>query len=76
MRLETFPRSSLGMSKTEIKRQVQGELNKHADILIGLDDPELNLLIDALIQAITDTVSANNAVIAEQLQKTFDRGGY
>jgi hypothetical protein len=58
---------SIGLNKKEIKSIIHNKLNKNADILIGVDDPEINELIEILIDAFSEAIVENNDSLENDL---------
>lgn len=58
----------IGLNKEQIRKIIQRHLNENADLLIGIDDPEMNQLIDVLIKAFVESIAQNNSKISHQLR--------
>lgn len=54
-----------GLSAEQIDEIIEGQLEKNADILIGIDDPEMREMIDVLKHAISIAIVENNDAIEE-----------
>ncbi len=50
----------IGLRRQDVKLIMERYLEKNADILIGVDDPEVNQLIDVLVDAFSEVIEANN----------------
>lgn len=61
----------IGLSKDEIKSLIEKDLSKNADLLMGVDDPEVNLLIEVLVESTANVIAANNKKIYEELKRSL-----
>jgi hypothetical protein len=68
--------NNLGLSQKQVKALIQGYLDKNADLIIGIDDPELVQLIDVLCQGVAFAVEKNNQNIQEQLKRAEQNSGF
>jgi len=59
-------------SRQEILKLLKGELEKNAHLLIGVDDPEVNELINVLIEAISKTIYINNKRLQDEIIEYID----
>lgn len=58
-----------GLNKSDILKIINSHLDKNADLLIGIDDPEINQLITVLVEGMTNAIEENNQAIEEQIQE-------
>lgn len=61
--------NNLGLSQKQIKTLIQGYLDKNADLIIGIDDPELVQLISVLCDGVAFAIEKNNQTIREQMRR-------
>jgi len=61
--------NDIGLSKAEIRREIQKHLDENADLVIGIDDPEMVQLIEVLCDGFSEAISANNKKIADDLKR-------
>lgn len=61
--------NNLGLSKSEIRKIIQKNLDQNADLVIGIDDPELVQLIDVLCDGIAFAIDKNNYAIQQALER-------
>ncbi len=59
----TFENEQFGLPKQEIAQIISDELEKNADILVGIDDPEVNEMIKILIVGISKAIVENNSLL-------------
>lgn len=60
--------NNFGLDKKDIKKIFENHFKENADILIGIDDPEVNQLVDILVNAFTEVVDRNNEQITEDVK--------
>ena len=65
--------NELGLSRDELVKHIRKELDKNADLLIGVDDPEMNLLIDVLVEAMGKVMDENNRKIKKDITDWLNR---
>jgi len=51
-----------------VRKRYQKHLNQNADLLIGIDDPEMTQLLDVLVEGVSKAIQENNEEIEEQLE--------
>lgn len=61
--------NSFGLSKEDIEKIIDKELEINADLLIGIDDPEMQEMIDVIKKAVSKAVSKNNSQIEECVKR-------
>jgi hypothetical protein len=61
----------MGLDKEQISKIINKELDKNADLLIGIDDPELNQLINVLTEAFSLAIAENNSRLEGDIQEMF-----
>ena len=61
------------MSYEELVQAMDAELNKHADVLMGIDDPETQEMIEVLKQAVCKVISHNNDLLAEAMPEVVEK---
>lgn len=64
----TYNFDNFGLSEKDIEEIIEKELEKNADILIGIDDPEIIEMIDVLKKAFSKAIGMNN----EELEKSIE----
>ena len=52
--------SHYGLSRDVVKGIINKHLQENADILVGVDDPEVNQLVEVLVDAFADVIEENN----------------
>lgn len=62
-----------GLSKDEINNIIEKELEKNADLLIGIDDPEMIEMIDVLKKAFVKSIDENNHNLKESIIEYIDK---
>jgi len=60
--------NNFGLSKKDIEEIIEKELEKNADILIGIDDPEMIEMIDVLKKAFSKAIEMNNEDIEKSVE--------
>lgn len=73
----------LGIDREEMDKIVEKVFNENADILIGIDDPEVNQLKFVIVDAVLKVIEKNNKEIIdnfgefveEYLNRKFWRNG-
>jgi len=55
--------TDLGLSRKDVRKIIQSHMDKNADLIIGIDDPEMIQLIDVLCDAIAIAIEQNNIKI-------------
>ena len=60
--------NNFGLSKKDIEEIIEKELEKNADILIGIDDPEMIEMIDVLKKAFSKAIEINNEELEESIE--------
>ena len=60
--------NNFGLSEKDIEKIIEEELEKNADILIGIDDPEMIEMIDVLKKAFSKAIGMNN----EEIEKSVE----
>jgi len=63
----SFRPSQFGLDKNELKKLIKKHFKENADILIGIDDPEINQLVDILVSAFSEAIEKNNNKIADDI---------
>ena len=58
-----------GLDKKEIKNTIERYFKENADILMGIDDPEVNQLIDILVDAFIETIDKNNKEFSNNIKQ-------
>jgi Mg/Co/Ni transporter MgtE len=61
-------RAQFGLDKSKIEKIIDRELDKNADVLIGVDDPEVLEMISVLKESIAKVVSENNRLVSEEVE--------
>ena len=61
--------STIGLSYEDIREIINDELERNADLLIGIDDPEVQEMINVLADAFSKAIEQNN----EQISKDLDQ---
>lgn len=64
-----FPFKNLGLSKTDIESIIEKQLEQNADILIGIDDPEVQELINVIKQAVAIAIEKNNESLKSGIER-------
>lgn len=59
--------STVGLPYNEIRNIISDELDRNADLLIGIDDPEVQEMINVLADAFTKAIEKNNEAISDDL---------
>ena len=59
--------NNIGLSRKQIRAIMQKHLDKNADLVIGIDDPELVQLIEVLCEGIAVAIEQNNQEITSNL---------
>jgi hypothetical protein len=59
--------SPVGLSYDKIRQIIQEELDRNADLLIGIDDPEVLEMINVLADAFSKAIEKNNEAISGDL---------
>lgn len=71
--------NNYGLDKSDIAKIIKKRLDENADLLIGVDDPEVNELINILVEAVAEAIQLNNKQmtldIDEELDKSSKKGG-
>jgi len=62
------PTFRVGLSEKEVSKIIRKHLNQNADLLIGIDDPEMTQLLDVLVEGVSKAIQENNEEIEEQLE--------
>jgi hypothetical protein len=65
--------NNLGLSKKEVEEIIDEELEKNADLLIGVDDPEVLEMIQVLKSAFAKAIEKNNQKIEEKVGKPLEK---
>ncbi len=60
--------NSVGLDKRVIRAVLQTHLDRNADLIIGIDDPEMVQLIEVLCDGIAEAIVANNEKIRKDEQ--------
>lgn len=66
-----FASDSVGMSKRELDQLFEREMEKNADLLVGIDDPEVLEMISVLKKAVIAAIIANNEKIEDDINELF-----
>lgn len=61
--------STVGLAYDEIRQIIQDELDRNADLLIGIDDPEVLEMINVLADAFSKAIEKNNEQISQDFSK-------
>ena len=64
--------NELGLSKTQIRRIIQQHMDKNADLLIGVDDPEVNEMINVLLDAFAEVIHINNKELSNDIDNVIE----
>jgi len=67
--MSNFHFRQFGLEKEGARKIVQEHFKKNADILIGIDDPEVNQLVEILVEAFIDIIDKNNKEISNNIQE-------
>jgi hypothetical protein len=59
---------TLGLTREKIKESIKDELDKNADLLIGIDDPEVQEMINVLVDSFSKAIEQNNEEIANDIE--------
>lgn len=59
--------STVGLPYDEIRQIIQDDLDRNADLLIGIDDPEMQEMINVLADAFSKAIEKNNNKITKDL---------
>lgn len=62
--------SDTGLSYRALKQIIRKHLDKNADLIIGLDDPELSQLVDVICEGVAIAIEANNKELASQINRS------
>ena len=68
--------NNLGLDYKEIKNIIKGHLDKNADLIIGLDDPELTQLVDVICEGVAIAIEANNEHVGSQIESANRELGF
>lgn len=58
-----------GLNKKNIEKIIEKHFKKNADVLLGIDDPEVNQLIEILVIAIAESIEKNNEVFSHDIEE-------
>lgn len=58
-----------GLSREDIKKIIDRYFKENADILIGIDDPEVNQLIEVLVDAFAEAIEENNEQFSKDIKE-------
>jgi len=58
-----------GLKKKDVERIVKKHFKKNADILLGIDDPEVNQLIEILVVALAESIEKNNDKLSNDIKE-------
>ena len=67
--MSNFYFDTFGLSRKDIKKIIDKHFKENADVLIGVDDPEINQLIDVLVNAFVEVVETNNEQLSEDIKE-------
>lgn len=59
---------NFGLSEDYVLEVIENKFNENADILMGIDDPEVNQLIQVLIRTTADIILENNNKIKSDIE--------
>jgi DNA-binding protein YbaB len=62
-----FYYSHYGLNRESVKKIINEHLQKNADILIGVDDPDVNQLVDVIVEAFADAIEKNNRELRDDI---------
>jgi hypothetical protein len=62
--------STVGLSYDDIREIIDKELDRNADLLIGIDDPEVQEMINVLADAFSKAIEKNNERISRDLNQS------
>lgn len=65
--MSIFSSTTVGLSYDEIRKIIDKELDRNADLLVGIDDPEVQEMINVLADAFTKAIDKNNKAISNDL---------
>lgn len=60
--------SHYGLNREAVRKIIDGHLQKNADILIGVDDPDVNQLVDVVVEAFADVIEKNNEELRDDIE--------
>ncbi len=66
-------RPRLGLRPKEIEEIIENKFNKNADLLIGINDPEVAEIIEVLKQVIIEVVEENNREIESEFYDAVEK---
>ena len=52
---------------------IRKRLDENADLLIGVDDPEVNELVNVLVNAVAEAIKINNEQLSNDLKENFKK---
>lgn len=62
-----------GLSREDIKKIIDRYFKENADILIGIDDPEVNQLIEVLVDAFAEAIEENNKQFSKDIKEYIQK---
>jgi len=60
--------NNIGLTEKQIENLIDRELDSNADLLIGIDDPEVQEMMSVLKKAIAVAISENNKQIQSDIE--------
>ena len=64
--------NKVGLSKERLESIIENKLEKNADLMIGIDDPETLEMIDVLKDAMVAAIDQNNKEIENSIEKLLE----
>jgi len=64
--------NNFGLSKKEMETIIDNEIESNADIVIGIDDPEMIEMIDILKKAFSKALEANNEALESSVEQLIE----
>lgn len=65
--------NQIGLSSQAIEAIIDNELNANADLLIGIDDPEVLEMVQVLKKAVAKAIHENNRKVDQKLDELFQK---
>ncbi len=62
-----------GISHEQIKKIIKDELNRNSDLLVGIDDPEMQEMIEVICNAFSKAIDANNKKLALYIEERLEK---
>ncbi|MBU0648807.1 hypothetical protein KJ969_01720 [Patescibacteria group bacterium] len=64
-----FNFQQFGLRKKEVRKIIEQYFKENADILIGVDDPEVNQFIEILVDAFVEVIDINNKQLSREIEE-------